>query len=98
MRGWIMRGHGTCTVQGPTDDVLELRDGPLAVVVDDRVVELRRERELALGEVEPLVDLALALGRPQPEPPLALLAAGCGDEDRHRRGDAIANRQGAIRL
>src|SRR5262252_8082536 len=76
MRGWIMGGHGTCAVQGLADDSLELGHGPLAVVVDDGVVELRRERELALGDVEPLVDLALALRRPQAEPPLAIPSTG----------------------
>src|SRR5919198_6767657 len=98
MRGWIMGGHGTCAVQGFADDLLELRDGPLAIVVDDRVVELRRERELALRDVEPLVDLAFALRRPQPEPPLALLAARRGDEDRDRRRNAVADRQRAAGL
>src|SRR5262245_21833763 len=93
MRGWIMGGHGTCAVQGTADDSLELGHGPLAVVVDDGVVELRRERELALGDVEPLVDLALALRRPQAEPPLALLPARGGDEDRDRRRNAVANRE-----
>src|SRR5262245_3512420 len=98
MRGWIMGGHGTCAVQGTADDSLELGDGPLAVVVDDGVVELRRERELALGDVEPLVDLALALRCPQAEPALALLPARGGDEDRDRRRDTVANRQRAAGL
>src|SRR5262245_11688287 len=98
MRGWIMGGHGTCAVQGLADDLLELGDRPLAVVVHDRVVELRRERELALGDVEPLVDFALALRCAQPEAPLALLAAGRGHEDRDGGRYAIPDRQRTIRL
>src|SRR5512132_3565209 len=98
MRGWIMGGHGTCAVQGCADDSLELGDRPLAVVVDDGVIELRRERELALGDVESLVDFALAFRCPQPEPPLALFPARGGDEDRDRRRDAVANRERAAGL
>ena len=62
-----MGGHGTCAVHCPADDVLELRDRALAVVVHDRVVELGRERELALRDVEPRHDLdAGDDGRRQP--------------------------------
>ena len=68
-----MGGHATCAVQGAADDPLELLHGALAIVVDERVVELRRELQLALRNVEPLVDLALALGRPRAQ---AALAAG----------------------
>src|SRR5215208_2307267 len=98
MRGWIMGGHGTCAVHRPADDLLELRHRPLAVVVDDRVVKLGREGRLLLRDVEPLVDLALALGRPQAQAALPLLAARRGDEDRDRRGDAVANRECAAGL
>src|SRR6476620_4152649 len=93
-----MGGHATCTVQRAADDPLELLHGTLAIVVDERVVELRRELELPLGDVEPLVDLALALGRPRAQPPLALLAAGGGDEDRDRSRDPVANGERAARL
>src|SRR5205814_270966 len=38
-------------------------------------------------DIEPLLDLALAFGRPSPEPLLELLLAGGSDEDRDRPGD-----------
>src|SRR6476469_5390042 len=66
-----MAGHGTCTVECAADNLLQLAHGPLPVVVHDGVVELRRELELLLSDVEPLVDLALALGRARPLPPRA---------------------------
>src|SRR6478609_3395487 len=93
-----MGGHATCAVQRAADDSLELLHGALAVVVDERVVELGRELQLPLGDVEPLVDLTLALGRPRAQPALALLAAGGGDEDRDRGRDPVANGERATRL
>src|SRR5215218_3400684 len=98
MRGWIMGGHGTCAVQGLADDLLELGNGPLAVVVDDAVVELRRERELTLRDVEPLVDLALALGGAQAKTEKSFFTVRRGHEDRHGGGDAVAYRQRAAGL
>ena len=56
-----MGGHATCTVQRAADDPLELLHGPLAIVVDERVVELRRELELALEHLDPEI-LLLASG------------------------------------
>src|SRR5919204_3026130 len=98
MRGWITGGHATCAREGAADDALELVQRPVEVVVDDRVLELRLERELLLRDLEPLVDLALALGRPRPEPFLELFPARGGHEDRHRSWHAVAHGQRAAGL
>src|SRR5215470_2993612 len=91
MRGWIMGGHATCRLQLGANDSLQLAERAVEVVVDDLVLELRLEGQLALGDVEALLDLPLALGRARPEPPLQLLAARSGNEDGHRGGDAVAD-------
>src|SRR5437773_363024 len=59
MRGWITGRNATCAPELSADDSLELVEGALEIVVDDLVMELRLERELALRDVEALVDLAL---------------------------------------
>src|SRR5512133_2870499 len=93
MRGWITGGHATCGCKRAADNSLQLLESTVDLVVDDRVPELRPERELALRDVEALVDLALALGGTRAEPGLELLAAGGGHEDRHRGGHPVAHRQ-----
>src|SRR6266536_3615125 len=98
MRGWITGRNATCGSELAADDSLELVQSPVEIVVDDRVVELRLQRELALGDVEPLVDLALALGRPGAEPPLELFLARSGHEDDDARGNAVADLERATRL
>src|SRR2546426_526062 len=97
MRGWITGGNGTCTFQIAADDFLELGESALQVVVDDPVVERGLELELLLRDVEALLDLALALGRPCAQPLLELLPARRRDEDRHRARDAVADRERALR-
>src|SRR5512133_2911425 len=89
MRGWIMRGHGTGRPQLCADDSLQLVQRAAEIVVHDLVLELRFEGELALGDVQPLLDLAFALGRAYAEPALELLGARSGDEDRHGRRNAV---------
>src|SRR6187431_1193731 len=98
MRGWIMGWHGTCAVHRPADYLLKIADRPLAVVVHDRVVELGGQGRLLLGDVEALVDLAVALGRAPAQPALPLLAARCLDEDRDRGRHAVAHDERAVGL
>src|SRR3954465_5564548 len=93
-----MGSHATCAVQRAADDALELSHGALPVVVPERGVELRRERQLLLGDIEPLVDLSLALGRAGTEPALPLLAVRRPDEDRHRRRHPARYGERAVRL
>src|SRR5512132_3758619 len=95
MRGWITRGHATCGREGAADDALELPQCAVEVVVHDRVLELRLERELPLGDAEPLVDLALALGRARVQALFELLPARSRYEDRHRSRHAVAHGQRA---
>ena len=58
------------------DEARELLDGPVEVVVLDDVVEAARLPAAAPGEVDPLADLARALGRPLAQPALELVARG----------------------
>src|SRR5919204_351800 len=98
MRGWITGRNATCAPEFGADDFLELVQGPVEVVVDNRVVELRLECELALGDVQTLVDLALALGRAGTKPPFELLRARGGDEDDNAVLHAVAHGERAARL
>src|SRR5439155_17402039 len=60
----------------------QLVDGALEVVVLDHVVEQERLAKLALGEIEPLADLACTLSRPFTQPALELRP-----RRRHEHGD-----------
>jgi len=82
----------------PRDDRVQLRDRPVDVVVRHDVVELPRLLHLPAREVEPLADLAGALGRPLPEPPLELREARGGDEDRHGVRTEMLDAVGAVGL
>src|SRR5438552_3696837 len=93
-----MGAYGTCALQFAADDFLELVQSPLEIVVHDLVVELPFVLKLPLGDLEPLVDLPLALGRAGPEPLLELVAARRRDEDRHRAGDPVAHGERAAGL
>src|SRR5262245_5354059 len=93
MRGWITGGHATCRCERAAHNSLQLLQRTVDLVVDDRVTELRPERELARCDVEPLVDLALALGGTRAEPLLERLAAGSGHEDGHRGRHSVAHCQ-----
>ena len=72
MRGWIMAASWYRRLQLPVDDLEELVSGPLGVVVHDHVVELVLLLELALRALEPLLDLAAALGRARTQATLEL--------------------------
>src|ERR1043166_4314711 len=93
-----MGRHATCAVQLPANYFLELSERALEVVVDDPVVELGLELQLALRDGEPLVDLPFALGRTCAESMLELLLARRRHEDRYRPVDAVADGERAIGL
>src|SRR5262249_39221047 len=82
----------------PAHDPLQLVDGAPEVVVHDHVVELVRERELGAGRSEPLLDLPAALRGSLAQPPLELGEGRRADEDRHRAGHLLLDREGALRL
>ena len=67
------------------------------LVVRDHMVERASLRELALGDVEPLPDLAGALGRALPEPSLEL-ADRSRDEDRYRGCQLVGDVDRSFRL
>src|SRR4051795_12638782 len=78
-----------------SDDRLQLVDGSLQPVVDDRVGELVGELALLERLGEPFFDLALAFRATGPQPPLELLAVRRRDEDGHAARNSVANRQRA---
>ena len=84
-----MRGHGTGRPQLRAGDSLQLVQCAAEIVIHDLVLELRLEGQLALGDVQPLLDLAFALGRTYAEPALELFGARGGDEDRHGRRNSV---------
>src|SRR5919106_5355957 len=79
-------------------DRLELRDRPLEVVVHERVTELGGGAALPPRELEPFLDLARALGCAGAQPPLQLLPARRGDEDRDRSRHTVADGERATGL
>jgi hypothetical protein len=70
----------------------------LDLVVLDHVVEEVLLLQLVARELEPLLDLALALGGTLAQPPLVLFEARRPDEDRDRSGDALRDCQCAFGL
>src|SRR5437763_7384995 len=98
MRGWITGRNTTCGPQLGADDSLELVQCALEVVVDDRVLELGLERELPLGDLQPFVDLTLALRGPVAEPALEFLSARRGHKDDNAVGNPVTNRERPTRL
>ena len=77
---------------------LELVDGPLELVVHDRVVEIAGLFQLPAGDLEALLDHSARLGGAGSQAPFELFEGGNRDEDGHCAGLCVADRPRSFRL